>query len=349
VSVQLNAVSTALPPHEAHAAFLRWVQGRITERRDRILFDRMAARSGIEQRWTVLPPGEGGDQTSAGGFYADGHMPPTSERMATYAAHAPELCVEAANGLGDLSGVTHLVLASCTGFIAPGIDQIVARRLGLAGSIERTLVGFMGCYAAVAALRTAYHIVRSCPDARVLVLNVELCTLHLQADTTLEPILAMMLFGDGATAALVSADPVGLTLDGPFAATLPDSEDLIRWTIGDEGFAMHLSGAVPARIASALELPALRDAIGDVDTIDGWAIHAGGRTVLDAVEQGLGLGPDALAASREVLRTCGNMSSATLMFVFERILASRRPVANGVAMAFGPGLAAEGFRFRTAA
>jgi predicted naringenin-chalcone synthase len=106
---------------------------------------------------------------------------------------------------------------------------------------------------------------------------------------------------------------------------------------------------VPARIASALELPALRDAIGDVDTIDGWAIHAGGRTVLDAVEQGLGLGPDALAASREVLRTCGNMSSATLMFVFERILASRRPVANGVAMAFGPGLAAEGFRFRTAA
>src|ERR1700761_5941828 len=204
MSVHINAISTALPPFEAHSAFLEWARDRLGDRRDRTLFERMVKRSGIDRRWTVLPPGDDNEQAGIGGFYAEGRMPPTSERMETYARHAPDLCVEAARALGDLDGVTHLVLASCTGFIAPGIDQVVARRLGLPGTIERTLVGFMGCSAAVAALRTAYHIVRSQPDARVLVLTVELCTLHLQADTALEPILAMMLFGDGAAAALVS-------------------------------------------------------------------------------------------------------------------------------------------------
>jgi predicted naringenin-chalcone synthase len=344
----INAIGIALPPHEAHAAFLAWAERRNTDRRDLALFRRMASRSGIERRWTVLPPTAGGDQTGDGGFYASDAMPPTSARMAIYADAAPDLCVRAVAGLGDYGGVTHLVLASCTGFIAPGIDQIVARRLRLPPTVERTLIGFMGCYAAVSALRTAHHIVRSQPQARALVVTVELCTLHLQPDTALEPILAMLLFGDGAAAALVTAEPTGLAIEAPFAATLPDSEDLIRWTIGDTGFAMHLSGAVPARIAEALADPGFRARIGDVGTVDGWAIHAGGRSVLDAVEQGFGLDADALADSRAVLRDYGNMSSATLMFVLQRILAERRPIANGLAIAFGPGLAAEGFRFNRA-
>ena len=345
----INAVGTALPPHEAHRAFLDWAEGRIEDRRDRTLFKRMATRSGIDRRWTVLPPAPGSDQTGPGGFYEPGEMPPTSARMAIYAETAPDLCVAAVDALGRPEGITHLVLASCTGFIAPGIDQIVARRLGLPATVERTLIGFMGCYAAVSALRTAHHIVRSQPEARVLVITVELCTLHLQPDTTLEPILAMLLFGDGAAAALVTAEPTGLALDNPFATTLPDSEELIGWTIGDQGFAMHLSGAVPTRIREALADPDFRSRMGDVEAIDGWAVHAGGRTVLDAVEQGFGLDAGALATSREVLRDCGNMSSATLMFVFERILCARQTITNGLAIAFGPGLAAEGFRFRSAA
>jgi predicted naringenin-chalcone synthase len=345
----INGIGTALPLHEAHRAFLGWAEGRIADRRDRALFKRMASRSGIEQRWTVLPPVGDGDQTGPGGFYEAGEMPPTSARMAVYAEAAPDLCVAAVEALGSPEGITHLVLASCTGFIAPGIDQIVAKRLGLPPTIERTLIGFMGCYAAVSALRTAHHIVRSEPEARVLVITVELCTLHLQPDTALEPILAMLLFGDGAAAALVSADPTGLALSDPFATTLPDSEELIGWTIGDKGFAMHLSGAVPAKIGEALADRDFRARIGDIDTIDGWAVHAGGRTVLDAVEQGFELEPDDLAASRAVLRECGNMSSATLMFVFDKILRDDRPIANGLAIAFGPGLAAEGFHFRRAA
>ncbi len=345
----INRMGTALPAHEAHSAFLNWAESRIDDRRDRALFKRMASRSGIERRWTVLPATSEGDQTGPGGFYESGGMPPTSARMKIYAERAPDLCVAAVEALGSPEGITHLVVASCTGFIAPGIDQIVAKRLGLPPTVERTLIGFMGCYAAVSALRTAHHIVRSEPEARVLVITVELCTLHLQPDTALEPILAMLLFGDGAAAALVSAEPTGLALSDPFATTLPDSETLIGWTIGDMGFAMHLSGAVPAKIGEALADEEFRSRLGDVASIDGWAVHAGGRTVLDAVEQGFALAPDALTVSREVLRDCGNMSSATLMFVFDKILRDDAPIENGLAIAFGPGLAAEGFRFRRAA
>ncbi len=349
----INRIGTALPPHEAHAAFLGWAQRRITDRRDGALFKRMAARSGIERRWTVLPPANDGDQTTPGAFYEsvdpDIVMPPTSARMAVYAEEAPDLCVAAVEALGNPEGITHLVVASCTGFVAPGIDQIVARRLGLPATVERVLIGFMGCYAAVSALRTAHHIVRSQPEARVLVITVELCTLHLQPDTALEPILAMLLFGDGAAAALVTADPIGLAISDPFAMTLPDSETLIEWAIGDTGFAMHLSGAVPGKISEAIADPAFRGSLGDIGAIDGWAVHAGGRSVLDAVEHGFALGPDALDDSRAVLRECGNMSSATLMFVFARILLADKPIDSGLAIAFGPGLAAEGFRFRSAA
>ncbi len=268
--------------------------------------------------------------------------------MRIYAREAPELCLEAIAGLGDLGNITHLVLASCTGFVAPGIDQIIARRLGLASTVERTLVGFMGCYAAVSALRTAYHILRSEPEARVLVVTVELCSLHLQQTSDLESLLAMMLFADGAAAAIVSADQHGLALSAPFAQTLSSSEELITWTIGDTGFAMHLSGAVPGHIAQALGRPETRALFGEAQAIDAWAVHPGGRSVLDAVEQALDLAPDALEHSRAVLRDCGNMSSATLMFVLERILHRPQPVFYGLALAFGPGLAAEGFRFRSA-
>lgn len=270
-------------------------------------------------------------------------MPPTSARMALYATAAPELALAAISKLPSLDGITHIVVASCTGFVAPGIDQILCARLGLSTAVERTLIGFMGCYAAITALKTARHIVRSEPMARVLVVTVELSTLHLQPDSEIEPLLAMLQFGDGAAAAIVESSGAGLVLDSPFAIQLDDSGDLIRWDIGDTGFAMHLSGEVPGRIAAALADPATQATITGGRDIDAWAVHAGGRSILDAVEAGLSLAPDALDASRAVLAENGNMSSATLMFALERI-ASQRP-ASGVALAFGPGLAAEGLHF----
>jgi predicted naringenin-chalcone synthase len=267
--------------------------------------------------------------------------------MRVYAEEAPRLAMAAIARLGDLGEITHIVVASCTGFVAPGIDQIIARQLGLPASVERTLVGFMGCYAAVAALRVAHHIVRSTPEGRVLVVMVELSSLHLQGTSEIEPLLAMLQFGDGAGAAIVSAERTGLAIDRFFAHTLPDSAELIRWEIGDEGFIMHLDGAVPNRIADVLHDPESRRALVGDDAVDRWAVHAGGRSVLDAVERGLDLPADALAASRGVLADNGNMSSATIMFVLERIMAGDA-TDNGIAIAFGPGLAAEGFHFRSA-
>jgi len=344
---RITAIGTAVPTHDIHDAFIGWARTRLTDRRDAALFERMAKRSGIAHRWSVLPVGaDGGSPVDRGGLYADGLMPPTSARMAIYAESAPALALAAIAALPELGAVTHLVVASCTGFVAPGIDQIIAAKLGLPGSVERTLIGFMGCYAAVTALKTARHIVRSEPDARVLVVTVELSTLHLQSDLAIEPLLAMLQFGDGAAAAIVTGDGAGLALGNPFAATLPTSDGLIRWAIGDTGFAMHLSGEVPGRLLAALSVPDTRTALTggiDVSEIDGWAVHAGGRSILDAVTTALDLAPNALDESRAVLSAYGNMSSATLMFVLERMMDARP--AQGVALAFGPGLAAEGLRF----
>ena len=346
----VNAIGTAVPDHDIHHAFVDWARGRIAEPRAVKLFERMAARSGIDHRWSVLErSADGGSPIAPGGFYADG-LPGTTARMQRYAEAAPALSIAAIAALGEqvsLDGITHFVVASCTGFVAPGIDQIIAAQIGLAPSVERLLIGFMGCYAAVTALRTARHIVRSEPAARVLVLCVELSTLHLQEVEAIEPLLAMLQFGDGAAAALVSAAPTGLSLGTPFATTIADSAGLIRWDVTDSGFAMHLSGAVPARIAGALADPAVALAATGgrpIDTIDGWAVHAGGRSILDAVEHALMLAPEALATSRAVLADYGNMSSATLMFVLARLMGGP-PIRHGVALAFGPGLAAEGFAF----
>ena len=353
----INAVAGAVPGHDVHNAYIEWAARRIADPRERELFDRMAERSGISHRWSVLPPtAKGGSPVAEGGFYG-GAVPTTAARMQIYAKAAPELALDAIGKLASqvaLAGVTHLVVASCTGFVAPGVDQIIAAALGLEDA-ERTLIGFMGCYAAAAAMRNAHHIVRSTPEARVLVVTVELSTLHLQAADRLEPLLAELQFGDGAAAALVTAEPQGLGIVAPFTASLPQSDELIRWTIGDAGFEMVLSGEVPGRIGAALQDDRVRERVlngwapGEVDA---WAVHAGGRSILDAVERSLGLAPDSLAASRKVLADYGNMSSSTLMFVLRDLLAQGGDLPapkKGVAIAFGPGLAAEGFRFERAA
>lgn len=342
----INAIGTAVPGQDIHQPFIGWALGSIADPRQRKIFERMVARSGIAHRWSVLPHADnGGSPVDPGGFY-HGELPGTASRMRLYGEVAPRLALAAIGELDfDPDGITHIVVASCTGFVAPGVDQIVARQLGLRPSVERLLVGYMGCYAAVVALRSARHIVRSAPDARVLVVTVELCSLHLHEMHEVEALLAGLQFGDGAAAALVTGAPRGLAIDAPFAMTLPESDTLIRWDITDQGFAMHLSGEVPSRIGTALAEPEARAAIVN-GGVDQWAVHAGGRSILDAVENALQLPPDSLDDSRAVLRDFGNMSSSTLMFVLARMM--NRPVEQGVAIAFGPGLAAEGFRFRAA-
>lgn len=349
----LNRLATATPDHDIHHAFIDWATPRLADERLRAVFARMAQRSGIDHRWSVLPPTDaGGSPVAEGGFYDVPGLPTTSARMKLYARHAPNLALQAIAALGDgcdPARITHLVVASCTGFVAPGIDQIIAREMGLSATVERVLIGFMGCYAGVTALRTARHIVRSDPDAVVLLVSVELSTLHLQLAEEAEPLLAMLQFSDGAAAGIVSAAPHGLKLDAGTSLALEDSADLIRWDIGETGFAMQLSGEVPARLKQALSAPGVRDALfgADQPLPPLLAVHAGGRSVLDAVEQALGADPAALADSRTVLASFGNMSSATILFVLARMMA-RGARGEGVAIAFGPGLAAEAIGFSAA-
>ncbi len=348
-AIRLNALATAVPDHDIHQAFIDWATPRLADARIRALFARMAARSGIDHRWSVLPPTPaGGSPVAAGGFYDVPGLPPTSARMAAYADHAPDLAMQAIAALGaafDAARVTHIVVASCTGFVAPGIDQILARRLKLAPTVERVLIGFMGCYAGVTALRTARHIVRSQSEAVVLVVSVELSTLHLSLADQPEPLLAMLQFSDGAAAGIVSAAPGGLVLGEGRSLALEDSADLIRWDIGDKGFEMHLSGEVPGRLREALaSRDVQRDLFGTAGAPPLLAVHAGGRSVLDAVEHALAVPAEALTDSRSVLARFGNMSSATILFVLAAMMA-RGAKGEGIAIAFGPGLAAEAIRF----
>ena len=211
------------------------------------------------------------------------------------------------------------------------------------------MIGFMGCYAAINALKSAHHIVRSVPEAKVLVLNLELCSLHFQETENLEQVLSFLVFADGCAASLVSADAVGLGIDSFLAVSIPETSHLITWRIGELGFDMQLSGQVPGEIGRALKEVGRQVTRGrDRLEIDLWAVHPGGRTILDAVEKSLELPLGALISSRSVLAQYGNMSSATVMFVLEQIIARAQRGQQGCAMSFGPGLTAETMVFHAA-
>jgi predicted naringenin-chalcone synthase len=328
-----------------HAAFVEFGRDTLIDPHRRALFDRMASLADIEHRYAIFEPGPKPRDTilDAGGFYRRGAFPSTAARMALYEPHALDLAMRAVRAL-DADGITHLIVASCTGFSAPGLDFQIMRAAGLPDSTQRTIVGFMGCFAAVNALKLADQIVRADRQSRVLVVNLELCSLHLQEDFQDVPkMLSFLLFADGASAALVTAEATGIALGRFQAALLPRSDGLITWRIGDGGFEMHLSGQVPGRIRRWL--PEHGPALLPPDPPLLWAVHAGGRSILDAVQQGLGLEPDALRYSREVLRAYGNMSSATLMFVLARMVDDPDARGAGIGMAFGPGLTVETFGF----
>ncbi len=347
----INRIATAVPPNDVHDAFVQFAATLLDDRRGRVLFKRMADRAQINNRFSVLSPAAepAGISVDAEGFYRRGAFPSTADRMRRYEASAPALAFAAVAGLDlgdDAAAVTHVLVTSCTGHYAPGIDLELIARFGLNPGVERTMIGFMGCYAAINALKLARHIVRSEPAAKVLIVNLELCTLHLQETADIEQVLSFLVFGDGCAASLVSAEPVGLALDRFHAMLVPDSHELITWKIRELGFDMLLSGKVPGAIGQGLKLGSAGILDGNpAKSINLWAVHPGGRSVLDAVEAGLDLPPSALAASRDILARFGNMSSATIMFVLKNVLEAARPGQSGCAMSFGPGLTAETMLF----
>ncbi len=351
----INRIATAVPPHDVHRAFVDFAQTMLPEGTMRNLFKRMVRLSAIEHRYSFVEPvkSDGEVWRDAEEIYVPGSFPSTARRMQVFEKFAPKLAGCALNRLGvteeERRSISHVVVTSCTGLYAPGLDFDIVRHLGLNPSVERTMIGFMGCYAAVNALKSANYIVRAQPDAKVLVLNLELCSLHFQETPELEQVLSFLLFADGCSASLVSAEPKGLAMDSFLAVGLPDSSRLITWRIGDGGFDMHLSGQVPGEIKRAMKDVGCKMTRGrDLQSIDLWAVHPGGRTILDAVEQGLELPPDSLRFSRDILSRYGNMSSATVMFVLQKVMAEAQSGQQGCAMSFGPGVTAETMLFHVA-
>ena len=341
----LNRIATAVPEHDVHDAFVVYAENMLADPRLRTLFSRMASRAGIAHRYSFLDP-QKGSAHDAHEFYQLGNFPTTARRMELFEQRAPVLMRKAVDQLAlnekERSGITHVLVTCCTGLYAPGLDFEIVDHLGLSAGAERTMVGFMGCYAAINALKLARHIVRSDPKAAVLMVNLELCTLHLQETQDLEQVLSFLVFADGAAASLITACEQGFALDSFKAVMVPETRGLITWKIRDLGFDMLLSGQVPGELGRALHDSGL---MSKRDGIDLWAVHPGGRSILDAVAMGLKLPTDALAASREVLSCFGNMSSATVMFVLQQIMQQAQPGQLGCAMSFGPGLTAETMRF----
>jgi predicted naringenin-chalcone synthase len=347
----LNRIATAVPEHDVHDSFVVFAEKMLVDPRLRAVFHRMANRAEIAHRYSFLNPKGAGQfpSSDAHEFYRLGDFPNTSQRMELFEQSAPVLMRKAVDRLAlseeERAGITHVLVTCCTGLYAPGLDFEIVEHLGLSPDVERTMIGFMGCYAAINALKLARHIVRSEPEAGVLMLNLELCTLHFQETQELQQVLSFLVFADGAAASLITGREQGFALDSFKAVMVPETRGLITWKIGGLGFDMLLSGQVPAELGRALHEGGL---MAERDDIDLWAVHPGGRSILDAVEQGLELPADALAASREVLSCFGNMSSATVMFVLQRLMQHARPGQRGCAMSFGPGLTAETMRFHVA-
>ena len=359
-ATSLWSIGTAVPTHrlnqtDALDLMLEWHQPEPDlARRLRFIY----RRSQIDSRYTCCPymytplvSVSSADDPSAWSKLT------TQQRMQVYETEAVDLAETAAQQALDAQSsftpadITHLIVVTCTGFVAPGPDLLLLERLGLQPDVRRLQVGFMGCSAALNGLQTADAICRSNPEAVVLLVSVELCTLHFKPNPTEENLIITSLFGDGAAATVLSSAETGvgpaLCRIGPFASRVyAQTRDSISWRIEDQGFAMglglsnakELRPLVPAFVNEFLQAQGWQQ-----DHIGLWAIHPGGRAILDTCERALDLSSEALSSSRTVLRNYGNMSSPSVLFVMQHLLNTPRPESDrGLSLGFGPGISLEG-------
>ena len=327
-----------------------------------MLFRSIFNSSGISTRHTVVD--DFSKQKGEFSFFANSDSlepaPLISRRMELFRQHALQLCIAAIDDclsqLDDYNKkkITHIVTFSCTGMYAPGLDVELVETLGLDPHVERTCINFMGCYAAFNALKNAYHIVRSEPGANVLLVGVELCSLHYINNNIPDQILANALFADGASAVIVTADEevvnsTGLNLEMTkfYSEFAYAGKDEMVWNIGDFGFTLKLSSYVPGMIRNGIrELTEKLFANCGIrsDDVSFYAIHPGGMKILQACEEALQITREHNSVSYDVLKNYGNMSSVTVLFVLKeyfRKLTSSDKGKNMLSIAFGPGLTME--------
>lgn len=355
----ITAIGTAVPPYEIkqeHAP--DWVAASLAlppneARKVRLIYK----ATGIQTRYSVIPDFIGTTQRKLFPL-AEGlePFPTTADRMNIYRCEAPQLAAQAVENMqlpDDYFGkVTHLITVSCTGMYAPGLDIELTNRLGLPPHVQRTCIYFMGCYAAFNALKTAEAICRAYPQAKVLIADVELCTLHFQKINSEDQLLANAIFADGAAAVLVESvtpDEGLLSLEGFYGGLIPEGSNEMAWNIGDFGFEMKLSSYVPRILGKKIRffVDEARTHINiPVENIDYFAFHPGGKKILTEIENGLGISPHENRWAYEVMQYFGNMSSVTIFFVLQHLITvlGKEGYQQGeqvLAAAFGPGLTME--------
>ncbi len=345
------ALATALPKHggpqEVFAQNVIKTLG--LEGRDAEKCMRIFCRSGIEYRYTVADdflqcPLEG---DLFGADYPN-NVPGTGGRNAIYWDEAPKLAQESASKAleewgGDPGAITHVLHASCTGLMAPGIEFLLTDALGLRRDVVRLGINNMGCFGAFSVLKVARALAREDPKARILAVCTELCSLHFQATNSPEAFVSNALFADGSAAVVVGCDPAGnesslWEIGEHHALAFEESLDQMTWRASDTGYLMTLTEEVPLSIRR--EIPAFVERFGDVGDCH-WAFHPGGKAILHGIGMACGLSKEQLFPSWEVLRKYGNMSSPTFLFVLEELLKQGR-TGRTIGAGFGPGLSMEG-------
>lgn len=357
----IQAIETVVPEQRYSQAFAleKMIELVGNTESQRNFLSRIYPKSGIENRYSVIedyakPYAENRFFPKTPDYRPE---PTTAARNQAFVEAAEPLTQAVVDKLFDHYGwldpqrITHLITVSCTGFSTPGFDFHLVKVLKLSAQIHRFHIGFMGCFAAFPALKLARDICRSSPSAQVLIVNCELCSVHIKFLFDLDLQVANAIFSDGVSATIVSCDTpyIGtsaIALDQFFAKTIPDSENEMSWEIGDFGFEMKLTNRVPAILRQ--NMPTLIHDIllrSGLPQIDHWAVHPGGTTILNKFIESMALPPQALAHSFEVLKNYGNMSSATIFFVLKQFL-SEPGEGPLFAVAFGPGLTVESGVFR---
>lgn len=354
--VFIHDIATALPESFNDQQEIREIMKKYlsTDRRTNAIIHRIYTQSGIEKRHSVLEDFAPGNH---GTLFFNGQMksePGTGIRNKVYEQESKKLFVETAEKLLQRNPhiqkdeISHVITVSCTGFFAPGPEFEIVKQLKLNPDVQRFHIGFMGCYAAFPALKMAESFCKADPDANILIVCAELCTLHFQYKTEVDSLLSASVFADGAAGVLVSGRKYGkkcIEINKLTSLLADKGEKDMAWTIGDSGFNMVLSTYVPDIIKANLKAviqPFYKEFEIAKQEVDIWAIHPGGRAILDKIETTLKLEPEQLQASRKVLANYGNMSSATVLFVLKEIFESAvKDKQKIMAMAFGPGLTIE--------
>ncbi|WP_276368370.1 type III polyketide synthase [Chryseolinea sp. H1M3-3] len=313
--------------------------------------------SGIDYRHSVLED-YGKDKDFK--FYSNAAdfepFPTTEMRLSVFRKHVVDLSAHAIDNMlqsvpsFNVQQVTHLIVVCCTGMYAPGLDIDLVKRYNLAPSVHRTGINFMGCYAAFNAIKVADAFCHQDEHAKVLIVCTELCSLHFQKKPTEDNLLANALFADGSAAILIESrtqQAVRLKPESFHSSLMASSEQDMAWTIGDLGFEMKLSTYVPSIIKNGIAeltdtlLTKISKKISDIQY---FAIHPGGKRILENIEVALGIAPEKNLPAYCVLRNYGNMSSPTILFVLHTIwkqIQEKDQNQHILSFAFGPGLTLE--------